>query len=434
MGVWRSASLGLALAALTALASPVSAGAVSNASDEQVHATGSIVYTWHGDPARGCAQAGVCGVRGALVFQPDGDGDVFRFGSFGSLLGFAGETATVRVQGGDLGAGGECVDQTEGDASGMSLNLSPGGAVSGEFPPGALSSGHCAGPLSQDLARLLIRGHRSHARQPTFDLRGSMPLTAGPFSGELESTLVLHPEPSAGSSGGSSFSSGGPGSPPSSKVLLEEVDLRYRVSLPSGTLGLSFAGGPGAFCAALDSCGAHGSLSFAFPRLTGEVQISAARVVKRRVSRAQALRDLRAGKLHVFGGAPLSWVAPQLSETFTDGGTCTDSVPAPELGLEFGPLTGTAPRNLQVAVVNLDSRDPLRTHCPGPEAADALEGNGALATARIPHRRLLEHRWTFSLREQGGFGSPGYVGVRHGRLGVTMSLLKVIAGTRREEG
>jgi hypothetical protein len=122
-----------------------------------------------------------------------------------------------------------------------------------------------------------------------------------------------------------------------------------------------------------------------------------------------------------------------LTETFTDGGTCTDSVPAPELGLGFGSFSGPPPRNLLVAVAAIDSPDPLRTHCPGPEATDALDGNGALATTPVPRRRLLAPRWTFHLQARGGFGVPGYAGARHGRLGVTMSLLKVIAGTRREE-
>jgi hypothetical protein len=425
----------MALAAVMALLAPASASAAKRPADEQVLATGSIVYTWHGDPSRGCAQAGVCGIHGALVFQPQGDADVFGFGSFGGLLGFAGQSATVRVQGGGLGAGGECVDQTEGDISGMSLNPLPGGAVTAEFEPGAVSSGHCAGPLSQDLARFLIRGHHSHARYPTYDFRTSMPITAGPFSGELKSTLVLRPNFAAGSSGGSFFSSGGLGSPPRSpKVLVEGVNLRYRVSVSSGALGFSFAGAPGPFCSALDSCGAHGSLSFAFPRLTREVQVSAGRLVKQRVSRVQALRDFRAGRLQIFGAAPLSWVAPQLSETFTDGGTCSDSMPAPELALGFGSFSGPDARNLQVAVVGDGGDDPLRTHCPGPEAADALDGYGALATTRISRRRMLAPRLTFPLRGRGGFGGPGYVGHRDGSLVVSMSLLKVIAGTRREEG
>jgi hypothetical protein len=287
------------------------------------------------------------------------------------------------------------------------------------------------------MARLLVRGRRSRARRPSYDLRGSLPFAAGPFSGTVVSTLELRPPPpSPGGVFSGGFGDGGGGwssGPAPHKVLVEEVDLRYRVTAAPSTFAFPFAGEPGPFCTALNSCGARGSLSLAFPRLMREVEISASREVKRRVSRRQALRDFRAGKLPILGGPPLSWVAPRLTESFADQGSCTDSVPAPQLALDFGSFFPSR-RGLQIAITGAGGADPLRTHCPGPEAADVVpNGSGALAGAHVPRSQLLERRWTFTLRAAGGFAGTGYSGTRSGQLAVAMSLLKVIAGTHAEQ-
>jgi hypothetical protein len=257
---------------------------------------------------------------------------------------------------------------------------------------------------------------------------------AGPFTGTLDSTLVLRPAaPQAGQSG-FSFSSGSSGSSsPTHKQLLERVLLRYRVSAPAETLAVSFGGEGGPFCIALATCGASGSLSVAFPRLQGEVDVFAIRPLKARVSRRQALRDFRAGKLDLFGPAPLSWVNPRVSETFQDGGTCTDTVPAPTYVLGIGLTAPLFRRALPVTVSSVDNGsgvDPLRTHCPGPNGQDVLSRGETLARARLPLRALLSRRWTLTLRAGGGFAAPGYTGTRSGELPVTLSLLKVIAGTQ----
>jgi hypothetical protein len=371
-----------------------------------------------------------------LIILPQNGGDVSQFPPIGSAVMFILESSTVRVQGGNLGPGGACVDQAEGDPTFLGLRLQPGGAVAATFENGGLSSGHCAGPLSQDLARILIRGHRSRGRRPSFDFRGATPFTAGPFSGTLTSTLVLRPFPPSELGGAlvGVSSNGSSSGPPLRKVLVEEVDLRYRVAAAPATLNFTFAGEPGPFCNALNSCGAHGSLSLAFPRLQTEVEIMASRIVKKRIGRAQALRDFRAGKLPIFGAPPVSWLGPRLSESFTNVGTCTDAVTAPQFTLVFGGFSTVA---VPVVASGPTNPDPLRTHCPGPVGADVLgsaNGIGTLAAASIPRRQLLERQWTFALDAGGGFSAPGYTGARSGRLTVSMSLLKVIAGTHKGQG
>jgi hypothetical protein len=224
------------------------------------------------------------------------------------------------------------------------------------------------------------------------------------------------------------------------RQLVEQVVLRYRVSAPATTFTIAFGGERGPFCHALNTCRAYGSLTLNLPRLQGVVDILATRNVKTRASRRQALRDLRAGRLPVIG-APLNWVTPRLSETFHDGGTCAESLPVPNWALGFGSF-GPSRRGLTVTVSGLgggDSplpgpgeSDPLRTHCPGPEALDALAPQATLASARIPVAVLLRRHRTITLRTRGGFIVPGYDGTRGGELPVTMSLLKVIAGTQTE--
>jgi hypothetical protein len=275
----------------------------------------------------------------------------------------------------------------------------------------------------------VIHGRRTRARFPSFDFRGSFPFVAGPFSGTLESTLELK---RGAVSTGAVFASSGvvsSSSPSPRKVLFEEVELRYRVSADPGSLASTFAGERGPFCIAFDVCGARGSLTLAFPRLRSTLDLYAVRIVKARVGRRQALRDFRDGKLSITPGGPVGWVVPRLSETFSDGGTCTDSVAVPDLQLELGVFGESSRKGLPLAVTDWGS-DPWRAHCPGPESADILGGAGhILVHALIPRRRLLQRTSTITLRMGGGFGAPGFVGSRSGQITVSLSLLKATAGT-----
>src|SRR3954468_22598950 len=67
------AVLGLA-AALAAAPAPAEARGRELAAG--LSATGSVFVTWHGDRARGCAAAGLCGARGSSSSQPV-DGELY---------------------------------------------------------------------------------------------------------------------------------------------------------------------------------------------------------------------------------------------------------------------------------------------------------------------------------------------------------------------
>jgi hypothetical protein len=444
MGVRRAACLGTALCALLLVLAPQSGAAAARRRPSGVRAalppvetvapSGQIVYAWEGAPGRGCARVGVCGVRGTLVIVPQATALVFAVplaGAHADVL-FSTVSATVRVQEGALSTGGTCVDQVEGDVSDLSLDLERGGAVRAGFDAGA-SSGHCAGPLAQDLAGLLIKGRRTRSRNPTYDLRATLPFGAGPFSGTLTSTLVLRPHPASGGLGGFVVSSGsGSSTPTSARQRLEQVDLTYRVSAPASRFTVAFGGERGPYCAALDSCHTSGSVAVAFPRLLREIDISAVRAVRAPVSRRQTLRDLRAGKLELVGPATVSWVAPRLSETYQGAGVCSDSIAEPALGLGFGSLAEPSKRSLPVTVSAFNGIDALRTHCPGPEGTDAIGPEQVLMSARIPVRALLRRHLTLTLRAHGGFIAAGYDGTRSGELRLTLSLLRVSVSTETE--
>jgi hypothetical protein len=113
------------------------------------------------------------------VIQPQAGAQEFEFDRSSAELLFYDVSAAIRVEGGGLRPGGVCIDQAP-DVDAMNLALGHGGALTGSFGE-MVSSGHFAGPLAQDLGRVLIRGRRRGCRRPTFDFRGSLPFAVGPF-------------------------------------------------------------------------------------------------------------------------------------------------------------------------------------------------------------------------------------------------------------
>jgi len=108
-GLWRWPLL--AAISLTLLAAPSAAAASRPPADEPVLVSGSLTYTWQGDPARGCALEGLCNVVGSVIFDPDpGGGDVSFFGGRTVGADLTG-TATARARRGMVGLGGaDCTD------------------------------------------------------------------------------------------------------------------------------------------------------------------------------------------------------------------------------------------------------------------------------------------------------------------------------------
>ena len=423
-------ALGVAVAMPAALAgAPAAAAAVEN-----LQPSGSITYTWQGDPARGCAADGLCGVQGALIVQPQGSTAGNSSGGMVDVR-LVGSGSTVRV----AGPGGDCVD-VPGNQFGGDLLLvrQAHGSMVGQIEP-PLSSGRCAGPTAQDLAGLTLPVRRSGGRRPSYDLRASETFAAGPFTGQLVSTLVLRPAPGYGgvSTSGSSSGTAIPVITPVKRVLVEQVTLRYRIASLSGTLDTTFSGEPDPFCAALASCGTSGNLTVGIRPFGGTLVVTASREVPQRVNASQAIADLRRGRLLMQGAGLRPFRPPFVStattETFSaaDGSRCQAAGTSQQAQLFFGPGPGPArPLNaLTATMIETNPSGLMRTYCPGPTDSDVFGQEQVLADGSVGAAGLLRRHSVLSLTHPGAFAGVGYVGTRGGALQFSLSLESVRGGT-----
>src|SRR5271155_5666391 len=146
---------GLAVIAM-ARAAPGAAGAPPPVTPVATSLTGSLTVSWSGDPSRGCAAAGLCGVTGTAsgtvpVRNGLGQGVVLP-----GLSGFDGVTLAANVGVGVVRPGGAtCTDSLSFVTGGGPRVLpAPGGVrivndteALGALPtaPGLLDAGQCAG-------------------------------------------------------------------------------------------------------------------------------------------------------------------------------------------------------------------------------------------------------------------------------------------------
>jgi hypothetical protein len=420
----------LVAAALVTLAVPARALA-----DESLTPTGSITYTWQGDPARGCAAAGLCGVRGEVIVRPEGGMVAIAFRGTIDVAVFS-PTLIVRA----TGPGGVCVDAPTGPNGGdLFITRGRHGGLVGRIEP-FLSSGRCAGPTAQDLARLTFPVRRIGRRRPSFDVRGRRSFGAGPFTGTVTSTLVLRPSTGGGgfSSSSGTFSAPPPAGVPRHKILFERVTLRYRMqSLPSALTAL-FSGEPDPFCAALASCGAAGTLALSVPRFTRTFTVTAEREVATRLSSRRAIADLRRGVLPLNAGPPIAFSAGppvQVNETLRagDGSSCqaASTTRQAQVMVDSGLLAGSR-HAVQVVLSDPNETGIMRTYCPGPDDNDMFGRSTILARTNLGREQLLRRNSVFALSRSGTFAGSGYGGTLGGALRFSLILEHVRAGTVQE--
>lgn len=398
--------------------------------DQTLQATGSITYTWQGDPSHGCAAVGVCDVQGALIVDAQGNGDVQQL-RHQSIINLYNGAATARVITGAGQGASECIDMASNEGGVSVFVRSSAAGLVGTIAP-SLSSGRCAGPLPSDLAAVALSVRRSAGKHPSFDLRTDKTFAAGPFVGTLVSTVTMRPTPvsQSGSSSSGSFSSSP--TPVRHKVLIEHVRLRYQVTGLSQPLVVSFAGENDPFCAVLGSCGVSGDVTLSAPAFSGMLTLQASRQVAQRRDRTQVIDDLKRGRMHPFGEISSGI---ETSETFDrpDGSRCQDSAP------NTGVLTvGGFPPGRGTSVVLTESGigpiDPLRTHCPGPSYSDVFGSTGGVSFARgavVPAQLVAPHS-TLTVSDPGDFSGVGYLGSRSGAIGFSLTLEGVRAGTSEE--
>lgn len=402
---------------------------------------GSLTVAWTGDPARGCATVGVCGVSGTLQVTSDGG---LTTGGGPPGLELSDGAATVRVidRAPDGSVVSTCADMAPVDIAFAVRHTAQGLTAAAGGSGGSLSAGRCAGPVSGDLGAIALPARRAGAHG--YSLGGRVTVGAGPFTVTLVSTLravviVSRSGQCVSNQFFTSCSTGGSAPIPgrARTVLQEHATYTYRITGLSGTLTQTFTGRPDPLCRPLGACGTAGSVAETISG-TGLVHFTGARTVAHRVGAARALADLRAGRLGIgddFGSVP---VRMSTSEHVSGPGTatCADT----QTGLFAGGASRARGRTGdQLTIVpsgdifGNGGPDVLRTHCPGPSTSEVLGGAPGLVQGTIPTRRLGARRLTVTLTGTGAFTRDGYAGARQGSVTLDLVRVRAAGGTSRSQ-
>jgi hypothetical protein len=428
----RHLALGATLASAVILA-VVPANAPARDVSGEISTEGGVTITWHGDPARGCATAGLCGYRGSISASAFGFGQYFFLVSRGNRLiddfAFLDLTSPpiVRVRravaGGDDGS---CLDLNRIDE--LSIASTPAGPGRARVGINALplTTGRCAGPnLSRALARLPRRSvslSRLRRHSVAADLSGSAPYVAGRFSGTVTSTLRLRlgRQERGNQSGGGNF---GPPRPRhgTARVRVVHVHAVYRVTRFDGSLSASFGGLAGPPCAQLDACGVNGTAGWAIESAGGNLVVEGDSLARRsdRGFRGALAAITRTHDAYAEFRRPGFFGTTTADVTRPDGVPCHDTARVLSPGL----AADVRRRRLVLGVGGYDtewpSADLLRAGCPGPRDADVLSGPG-LARGSVPLSRLMKRRFSLPMTGSGRFDASGYAGSRRARFRITL--------------
>ena len=351
-----------------------------------VGVSGSVVATWQGDLARGCRTAGVCNVSGSATYRPGFDGQL-RVGRNSVSFGGAevAEPPVVRVRAGGPAAPIACADVLESFFSPLSFAY-VGEELQVTLAGLELSAGRCGGPRTLDLAHALPAGSIKPARlrraPATIDLSSRSRFVAGPFSGEVISTVRM----TLGRA----------------RIVKEDLapdvlrlpdarggrerrywilDVQYRIAGVSGALVTDFRGLPAPACRALGACGTSGTSSYALRGVSGRIDVLAGgRIARggRRPSVRTALSRLRRGVLAAYADSRLWHARASVNQTSTSpAGACADGLFTEPPVLDF--RTKRSALVLLLRSNDLGSlADTIRTTCPGPSQTDVLQ-QGSLA-------------------------------------------------------
>jgi hypothetical protein len=295
------------------------------------------------------------------------------------------------------------------------------------------SSGDCAGPSAAALGAFSLPARRLPGPTEAYDLSSTKPFGSGPYTVTIKSTIRARRPAGSGAGGSATSGSSGVGifpGPKSHKGLVEDVSVQYRITGITGAVTTAFAGRPDPFCVPLDACGSSGVVTDAISGAEGRFEFDAQRVVKRRVSRREALGDLRSGRLPLLDTGVL--LADRLSAN---------------VGWPVGSACSYALRQLNALDVNaLESRhhgkvllslqtpgeDPFHAACPGPVATDVLGSSDTLARAVMPATELGRQSLRLVLSGHGRFVAGSYAGSRSAGVTLGLRLIRVQAGTKRE--
>ena len=218
----------------------------------EIHPSGALTITWHGDPARGCAEAGVCDLAGSVTLAPDIGGDQVSESPGNSVLAGIGTRSRTRrcascaarptIRSGSAStASGPSSCRWATAARGPRASSSPASAC--PFS-GALPANRCGGPLGADLTRALpavsVRARDLRRPDVKLDFSGRRPFASGAFSGEVSSALVFRAHVSRVAD---RIDAGRRPRPVRSrKRRFAAVDLEYRMTPGPDPLAIAFRG------------------------------------------------------------------------------------------------------------------------------------------------------------------------------------------------
>jgi hypothetical protein len=397
--------------------------------------SGTLTFSWRGDPARGCQAAGVCAVSGALEVIPADQSDTFETPATRNIE-IEDDSSVVRVT--DPGSTPSqphvCAEPSP---FGMFLVVMRRRQLPGleaiTIPFSGPSSGDCAGPSSLSLGDFTLPARRLPGPSEAYDLSGTRTFGSGPYEITVKSTIRAR-RPAHGENGSGNVSVGGSGSsggfpvPKPHKGLLERVAVQYQVSSTTGTITTTFAGRPDPFCMPLDACGASGTVTDSISGISRKLEFEAERVAKRRVSRRAALDDFRSGRLPLQSTAVLLKDALSATVRWPTGSVCTDRL-THHNAVDLNVDRARGRRKVGFTLITNQIEDPFRNACPGPSASDALASSDAMARASLPLRAVGRRRLRIVVSGHGRFVAGSYAGSRSGGVTVELRLLRVRAGT-----
>jgi hypothetical protein len=405
--------------------------------------TGPLIIAWSGDPAHGCAAAGLCGVTGSVQLHLGG-AEASSSDEPPELIAND-EAAVVRVQTTEPDASvATCADliptqfdftvRHAGDDLATGISTGFGAA---ETP----SSGRCAGPTSGEMAALTLPARRVGRG---YDFSGHTSFTVGPFAVTVISGVrvrITSGVPDGGdgsgeSSGDTVVDGSGTGPPVKTRsALLETAGFTYRVIGFSGTMDTDVAGSTPPQCDALGACGLTGRLVQSFTT-RGRLSFLGTRIATRRIGRDGALAALRHGDMAIadtFGEQPIK---ANVDETNSQTGSlpCTGTSSV----VVAGGRVGRVRRNRDELVLS-DANDgfgdgpsdAFRTSCPGPSAQDILGPSGTIATATVTAGQLGDKHLSITFRGSRSFHGSAYSGRRRGTVVLGLALVRSTGGTRR---
>jgi hypothetical protein len=383
-----------------------------------VRFTGQLTVDFHGDPASGCAGAGLCGYTGTVSWRPPPTGALEIYASRdhgrlsyafdlapGSLTSYPGisaglATANVQLSESALAAPtSNCLDAT---ATGNSFMLPVRhGRVAftlvGASP--SLLSTRCAGPLDSDVTpeipaptlplSAVLRGRRavSFAASHGFASHG--------FAGTVESTLTV----SLGRPGRTSVTATRDHSLP-----FRQIQVLYRATL-SGSIVEHIAGSADpAICTPLGSCGISGTVTLAPHGTDVPASINAvasARTPLRNLLTAVGVSTGGQTKGIVTTGV-VTWDGGLATASLDQAsGTCNDSAPLEQGNLLLIGGNGRFEAQFEPGAYDTSTG---RTRCPGP----ADTGAPFLAAGAVPAKRLDHRTIKLSLTKGSRFDDYGY--------------------------